>query len=690
MVATNGDSTRIRVLIGLLSVFFAIPALIPVVMAQRQAAIEALPGNTSLYVVTQDPLLQFRTEDVAGGHMDMDHKVLRAAYRLEPDMNVLGTPEKTARAWLAKEGARFGIHFPENLKLTRDVGARGIHYLTFQQMFAGLSVYRRFVQVNMGRNGLPSMVLSAYAPHLENTAIIATVPVINDTEAKELVAAVVSTEGARISDAELQVYPSDVPRLVWRIIAWPNNARGTWEVLLDANTGAIIHLIDQRFYRRPDDNRRRSLGRVNGKGLVWDPDPLSSSGQRYGGEFSDNNDAASDSLNAERVEVMLMDIEIDSDNKYRLIGPNVRIDTTEGLARYAPPVEDHPDLFRYTRDDKRFEAVMAYYHIDKSQRYIQSLNLGRDIQHPGPRVNPHGEGENDNSSYDPSRNYLFFGDGGIDDAEDAEVILHEYGHAIVESIKPGLFVGGEGGALHEGFGDYWAVSYTRGLMDVEAIPKGDWTQVFSWVGNAQVEGQYQFRYLNSTDKYPEDTTCDNDSGNCNVYDDGATYATTMMNIWTDAGKEDTDKLILTSIASFNPSLFTMRDMAEAMLQADMDLFQGKYQETLKKHLTDRGYLEDTGTAVAGPIQVPEILTVDANYPNPFSEVTTITYTLRASTSVRIEVFNTLGQNIRVIMDRPHQAGRHELPIDLSGHTPGVYFLRITTPSHRVQKPLVLQ
>ena len=61
----------------------------------------------------------------------------------------------------------------------------------------------------------------------------------------------------------------------------------------------------------------------------------------------------------------------------------------------------------------------------------------------------------DNSFDDAAEDELRFGKGGVDDAEDAEVILHEYGHAIHFSQNFGF--GGEGGAISEGFGDYWAV-----------------------------------------------------------------------------------------------------------------------------------------------------------------------------------------------------------------------------------------
>jgi zinc metalloprotease ZmpB len=71
--------------------------------------------------------------------------------------------------------------------------------------------------------------------------------------------------------------------------------------------------------------------------------------------------------------------------------------------------------------------------------------------------------------------------GGVDDAEDADVILHEYGHALLEASAPGLLLnGGEGRAIHEGWSDYWAASYRRYLHQEGYVPGGDWRRLFVW------------------------------------------------------------------------------------------------------------------------------------------------------------------------------------------------------------------
>jgi hypothetical protein len=84
-------------------------------------------------------------------------------------------------------------------------------------------------------------------------------------------------------------------------------------------------------------------------------------------------------------------------------------------------------------------------------------------------VDPHGLNGADISHYVPNATgtgFIAFGEGGVDDAEDADIILHEYGHAIQDNQAPkvyssSLFCNTEASAMAEGFGDYWQASNTR-------------------------------------------------------------------------------------------------------------------------------------------------------------------------------------------------------------------------------------
>ena len=621
--------------------FLAVVALFGVfaegAFAQNRAvrpAFEALTPAVQARVVPDDPLLRFRTQAVAGGRIDIDDGVLRAAYRIGRRMPTAATPEAAARAYLDAEAPRFGWTDADDLALKTVTPGRYSTHLTFQQTFFGLPVYNRLVKVNLNRDGQPTMVLSSYAPHLARLGAFNPSPSLSAAAAEARVQAAVSAQGALTSTPELVVYPAATPRLAWRMLAWPEGLPAEWEVLLDARTGEIIHLLDQSTHlrfeesesRRAGEPESRSVGEsepgktspapsivrqskiqnpkskiVDGTGLVFDPDPLTTAGVEYGGAYVDANDADVEALNNERIEVALLDITLSTDSFYRLEGPFVTIDGASqiGGTGWTPPAEADPAGFQYGRANDFFEAVMTYYHIDKSQRYVQALDVGRDIQAVPVRVNPHGLGIADNSKYFPGINAIAFGDGGIDDGEDADVIWHEYAHALLQGSAPGLLNNNEGRALHEGWADYWAASYSRGLIDAGKVPERDWRKVYTWDGNESWTG----RFIDRQGTYPEDTRCDD--GPCDIYNDGLLWATTLMEIYADIGKEVTDRLNLASHGYLGPPV-TFADAAEALIQADLDLYGGEHLGLIIDRLGAHGFVDPTAF---GPALEHEPLTI---------------------------------------------------------------------------------
>jgi zinc metalloprotease ZmpB len=116
----------------------------------------------------------------------------------------------------------------------------------------------------------------------------------------------------------------------------------------------------------------------------------------------------------------------------------------------------------FNRHDDGFEQVMAYYWVTRAQLYIQSLGFGStlpavNMRQQQVRINQFG---GDNSFYRNRTKKLTitFGKGGVDDAEDAEVVVHEYGHSVQDDQVPGFGSSEEAGSIGEAFGDYLAVS----------------------------------------------------------------------------------------------------------------------------------------------------------------------------------------------------------------------------------------
>jgi hypothetical protein len=92
--------------------------------------------------------------------------------------------------------------------------------------------------------------------------------------------------------------------------------------------------------------------------------------------------------------------------------------------------------------------------------------------------------------------------------------------------------------------------------------------------------------------------------------------------------------------------------------------------------------------------LPMAVTLLQNYPNPFNATTVINFGLPRADNVRLEIYNILGQQIAVPVDRQYPAGWHQINwpagesigLRLSS---GVYFYRLQAGSTAIVRKLVL-
>ena len=75
--------------------------------------------------------------------------------------------------------------------------------------------------------------------------------------------------------------------------------------------------------------------------------------------------------------------------------------------------------------------------------------------------------------------------------------------------------------------------------------------------------------------------------------------------------------------------------------------------------------------------IPEQFELHQSYPNPFNPAATIRYALPENTTVRLEVYNVLGQVVEVLVDETQRAGVHEVQFNASHLASGMYIYRIT-------------
>ena len=78
-----------------------------------------------------------------------------------------------------------------------------------------------------------------------------------------------------------------------------------------------------------------------------------------------------------------------------------------------------------------------------------------------------------------------------------------------------------------------------------------------------------------------------------------------------------------------------------------------------------------------------------NYPNPFNPSTTIKYSVPKSGFVKLEVYDALGRNIKVLENTQKQAGTYEILFDASGLPSGVYFYKISIGDFTDTKKMLL-
>ena len=170
---------------------------------------------------------------------------------------------------------------------------------------------------------------------------------------------------------------------------------------------------------------------------------------------------------------------------------------------------------------------MAYYWMTEAQVYIHQLGFGSSLppinnEPQDARINQWGV---DNSfETDHPKDELRFGKGGVDDAEDAEVILHEYGHAIHQS-QGFNFAPEENGAISEGFGDYWAVTVSDVVSQALGVPEQEPLPcVTDWDATSYTSSRaHCLRRVDGTLHYPADL-------NGEVHHDGQIWSRALWDI----------------------------------------------------------------------------------------------------------------------------------------------------------------
>lgn len=79
-------------------------------------------------------------------------------------------------------------------------------------------------------------------------------------------------------------------------------------------------------------------------------------------------------------------------------------------------------------------------------------------------------------------------------------------------------------------------------------------------------------------------------------------------------------------------------------------------------------------------EVPSKFELKQNYPNPFNPSTTISFDLPKDEFVNLTVFNSVGQEVAVLVNENRKAGSYDMQFDASNLPSGIYMYRLTAGS----------
>jgi Zn-dependent metalloprotease len=384
------------------------------------------------------------------------------------------------------------------------VSLLGTHY-EYQQTYRGLPVLGGYYAEHVDGKGRVFAVTDARKA-VEGQ--VGTSPRVHARDAKEAAA---RRARGRADKVTLSILPGTPARLVWDVRS--TSSHTDTSTLVDAATGKVLRV-------------RNLIKEATGSGRVFEPNPVVTLRDQ---SLTDQNDADYAALQPAYRTVQLTHL----DGSGSLSGDYANIALQKSRAAFSPSLS-----FIFNRTADEFEQVMAYYDVTRAQTYIHSLGF----------INVNNESQDlitdkytgDNSFYIPSQDTITLGSGGVDDAEDADVTWHEYGHAIQDSQVPGFGRGHDAGSIGEGFGDYWAVTMSEPVNGGYQVPcVADWDSI-----------SYTSTEPHCLRRVDTNLTTADQTGA--IHHDGQIWSRALWDIHQGLGRAAADRIILESQFLFAP------------------------------------------------------------------------------------------------------------------------------------------
>lgn len=318
----------------------------------------------------------------------------------------------------------------------------------------------------------------------------------------------------------------------WRVTLPAREPLASFQVTLDARTGAVLDLVDR-------------LLSVDGTGLVHDPNPVES---------------PTPSLVSLRA----------LDGSGHLAGDVTRVFDLQDVEAFSVGLD-----FRFPSDDPRFVQTSVYRGLTETGLFATAHGFPAFADSvlaftnlPGPDG-----GEYNNAFYDPSLPAFGFGNGdGVVLANlgrDLDVAAHEMGHHVFESlVHPEIFsLEDPVLAMHEAVADLFA-----GFVGGDAE-----------IGESTVPGSPYLRTLANARAFPDDADPD-------PHETGLIFAGATWDLLGKLGREGLASTLIAALPFIPPDAMAV-EYRDALLDADLARTGGRNAKAIRKSFGKRGFDE---------------------------------------------------------------------------------------------------
>jgi len=520
-----------------------------------------------------------------------------------------------------------------NLELNAMRTSKVGHHLLFTQTHQGLPVYGATCKVNIGLNQNLLSIFNGFEP------IYTTLNLPASAHSNPAIQWCWFKQNNEWHLAQRKLIQNDFNEVE--------------EFILSAKDGSTLQqkVLDLNV-------RRDTLVRTK----VFNPDPLTSAQKEYGenGLYRNNNGANTAELAAE-LKDKFVTLTWQNDTFYPW-SPYVTIRDLESPVQ--PVFNSTAANFDFNRSNSQFREMNCLYHIETFRKYLAQIGLPFTDMAPID-LDPTAYSGQDQSrfSYSVSNPALYFGTGGVPDAEDADVIIHEYTHYLNFYLAPNTVNGNERLAVEEANCDFMACMHSK------AVSNFNWRRIFNWDGFNEY---WAGRDGNSNATYPKDLSTD-------FYRSSLIWSSMLNDLSEDIGRDVLTKLLLQSVYSYANNM-SMQEAVNLLVQADSVLYNNSHFWPMKARFEARGF------AVTGLLnQSKGDLGVNIIHSAAFAEgIASLKIESKSGEKLKYSIYNVQGYLIQ-----ESEVFLPQIEINPNTLTSGMYIINLSNEKGQVYSTRVI-